>query len=386
VKIALLTTDNRQPFRQFDRPEPFFGTAPEALLQGFATLPGVEVHVVSCIRQPVPSPEKLAPNIFFHSVVVPKIGWMRTLYQGCVRATRKKLHEIRPDIVHGQGTELDCGISAAFSGFPNVLTIHGNMRLIAKVNQARPFSFNWMAARLEDFTLPRTDGIVAITNYTHDAVADRARRTWVLPNAVDESFFSVQAAPDSTAPPIGLCVGTICHRKNQNNFIRALDSLAKERKLKIIFLGQTDNSDYSREFLELIRDRPWCEHAGFADRATLKTYFQSATLVVLPTLEDNCPMVVLEAMAAGVPVLASNVGGVPDLIQPEVTGLFCNPARPESFGTGIARLLDDQPLAQRLATNAKAMALQRFHPQAVARQHLKIYQEVLYLTGSRARG
>ena len=177
MKIALLTTDNRQPFRQFDRPEPFFGTAPEALLQGFATLPELEVHVVSCIRQPVNSPEKIAPNIFFHSVVVPKIGWMRTLYQGCVRATRKKLREIQPDIVHGQGTELDCGISAAFSGFPNVLTIHGNMRLIAKVNQARPFSFNWMAARLEDFTLPRTDGIVAITHYTRDAVADRSEWT-----------------------------------------------------------------------------------------------------------------------------------------------------------------------------------------------------------------
>ncbi|MEI8290501.1 MAG: glycosyltransferase family 4 protein [Verrucomicrobiota bacterium] len=384
MKIALLTTDNRQPFRQFDRPEPFFGTAPEALLQGFAALPEAEVHVVACIRRPVNSPEKLAPNIFFHSVVVPKIGWMRTLYQGCVRATRKKLREIQPDIVHGQGTELDCGISAAFSGFPNVLTIHGNMRLIAKVNQARPFSFNWMAARLEDFTLPRTDGIVAITNYTRTAVASRARHTWVLPNAVDESFFSVQAAPDLTAPPIGLCVGTICHRKNQNHFIRALDSLAKERKFKIIFLGLTDHSAYSREFLELIRERPWCEHAGFADRTNLKTYFQSATLVVLPTLEDNCPMVVLEAMAAGVPVLASNVGGVPDLIEPEVTGLFCHPDQPESFRTGITRLLDDRPLAQQLATNAKTAALQRFHPQAVARQHLKIYQEVLTMTGSRA--
>ena len=381
MKIALLTTDNRQPFRQFDRPEPFFGTAPEALLQGFATLPELEVHVVSCIRQPVNSPEKIAPNIFFHSVVVPKIGWMRTLYQGCVRATRKKLREIQPDIVHGQGTELDCGISAAFSGFPNVLTIHGNMRLIAKVNQARPFSFNWMAARLEDFTLPRTDGIVAITNYTHDAVADRARRTWVLPNAVDESFFSVQAAPDLTAPPIGLCVGTICHRKNQNNFIRALDLLAQEREFKIIFLGQTDQSAYSREFLELIRERPWCEHAGFADRTTLKTYFQSATFVALPTLEDNCPMVVLEAMAAGVPVLASNVGGVPDLIEPEVTGLFCHPDQWESFRVGVARLLDDGELRQRLAAAALHQARERFHPLAIARRHLVIYREVLKARG-----
>ena len=377
MKIALLTTDNRQQFCQYDKMEPWFGTAPAALLQGFAQLPEIEVHVVSCILQPVRSPVKLAPNILFHSVVVPKIGWMRTLYQGCIRATRKKLRKIQPDIVHGQGTELDCGISAAFSGFPNVLTIHGNMRLIAKINDVRPFSFNWMAARLEDFTLPRTDGIVAITNYTRAAVSSRARRTWVLPNAVDESFFSVKAAPDLTAPPIGLCVGTICHRKNQNHFIRAMDSLAQERKFKIIFLGQTDNSPYNREFLELIRERPWCEYAGFADRTNLKTYYQSATFVVLPTLEDNCPMVVLEAMAAGVPVLASNVGGLPDLIEHEQTGLFCDPQQMEGFCEGVARLLDDRPLAQQIVTNAKARAKECFYPKVIAQRHLEIYRDVL---------
>ena len=199
MKIALLTTDNRHPFRQYDRREPFFGTAPEALLQGFARLPEVEIHVISCIRQPVCSPEKLAPNIFFHSLTVPKIGWLRTGYQGCIRAVRKKLKEIQPDIVHGQGTELDCGISAVFSGFPNVLTLHGNMRLVAEVNQARPFSFLWLAARLENFTLPRTNGVVCITRYTQAAVAQLAPRTWVVPNAVDESFFAITAAPEAVS-------------------------------------------------------------------------------------------------------------------------------------------------------------------------------------------
>src|SRR5471030_3182490 len=88
MKIAILTTDNREPYRQYDKPAPWFGTAPEALLQGFAQLPEIEVHVVSCTQQPmVSSPGKLADNVFFHSLHVPKIGWQRTLYQGCVRAT-----------------------------------------------------------------------------------------------------------------------------------------------------------------------------------------------------------------------------------------------------------------------------------------------------------
>jgi glycosyltransferase involved in cell wall biosynthesis len=86
-------------------------------------------------------------------------------------------------------------------------------------------------------------------------------------------------------------------------------------------------------------------------------------------------------MAAGVPVLASNVGGVPDLIESEKTGLFCDPDRPESFRDGVARLLADRALAQQLATTAKAEALRRFHPLVIARQHLEIYRQALQPTG-----
>jgi glycosyltransferase involved in cell wall biosynthesis len=376
MRIVILTTDNREPHKDYDNPVPHFGTAPAALLQGLAMIPEIEVHVVSCIRHPVKSPEKIAPNIYFHSLVVPKIGWMRTLFQGCIRATRKKIHEIQPDIVHGQGTEADCSISAIFSGFPNVLTLHGNMRLIAALNRERPFSYNWIAAKLEGFVLPRTSGVVCITNYTRDAVKSLTPQTWVLPNAVDASFFDVQASPDHSAPPIGLCVGTLCPRKNQNDFIRALDPLATKTKFRIIFASEPARDEYGAKFHQLVGERPWCEHVGFLNREQLKTRLGTASFVALPTREDNCPMVVLEAMAAGVPVLASNVGGVPDLVQHEVNGLFCDPDRPETFRTNIARLLDDRALAARLAAEAKAQALKRFHPLVVAQKHVDIYREV----------
>src|SRR4051812_4410744 len=200
MKLAFLTTDNREHYKDYGAQSPYFGTAPEALLQGFAGLKKLEVHVVSCTQARMTSPAQLASNIFFHSLHVSKAGWMRTLYLGCVQATRKKLREILPDIVHGQGTERDCAISAVFSGFPNVLTIHGNMRLIATVNKAPPFSFQWLAARLERFTIPRSAGIVCITHYTQQAVKSLARRTWIVPNAVDSSFFDVNSKPAADAP------------------------------------------------------------------------------------------------------------------------------------------------------------------------------------------
>ena len=381
MRIAILTTDLREAILGCTDPHPRIGIAPGVLLQGFALVPEVEVHVVSCLKEPLRSVEKIAPNIFYHGVAVPRVGWLRTGYQGCIRAVRKKLKAIRPDIVHGQGTERDCAISAIFSGFPNVITIHGNMRKIARASHARPFSFLWLSAKLEGFTIPRTDGVVCITNYTRNAVKNLARRTWILPNAVDAGFFDVQAAPDLNAPPVGLCVGTICGYKNQNAFIRALDPLAKENKFKLVFLGQPDAGDYGREFLQLVHERPWCEHAGFANREQLKAWLKSASFLALPTREDNCPMVVLEAMAAGVPVLASKIGGVPDLIESEKTGLFCDPDRPESFREGVARLLADRALTQQLAATAKAEALRRFHPLVIARQHLEIYRQALQPTG-----
>jgi glycosyltransferase involved in cell wall biosynthesis len=379
MKVAFLTTDNREHHRKYELATPYFGTAPDALLQGFAQVSGIEIHVVSCTQQALHSPEKLAPNIFFHSLFVPKIGWMRTGYQGCIRATRKRLQKIQPNIVHGQGTERDCSISAIFSGFPNVLTLHGNMRSVARLNRARPFSFLWLAAKLEGFTIPRTDGVICISSYTCELVKKYSRKTWVVPNAVDSGFFGVQSTPvsDAATPALGLCVGTICHRKNQNNFIRALDPLAAQNNFKIIFLGEVAEDDYGTEFIQLVKERSWCEYVGWAGRDELKRYFSYAAFVALPSLEDNCPMVVLEAMAAGIPVLASKVGGVPELIETGKTGLLCDPQQPETFRVGAARLLEDRDLARQLANHAKHQALQRFSPRIVAQQHVDIYRQVL---------
>ncbi len=376
MKLALLTSDARESFRDYGKPAPIFGTAPAALLEGFADQPALQVHVVSCYQRQVACPKKLAPNIHFTGLHVPRLGWLRSGYLGCIKAVRRYLKVVAPDIVHGQGTERDCAISAVWSGYPNVLTIHGNMRLIAEVTGARPFSFNWIAGYLERITLPRTNGVICITNYTRGAVSPLARRTWLLPNAVDSSFFRLEVIPPSR--PTVLVIGNVDVRKNQNHFIRSLDPLAKRYPLQIVFLGQVSERDsYGKEFLTLIGERPWCVYEGFVDRSATKAWFQKSTMLALPTREDNCPMVVLEAMAAGLPVAASRVGGIPDLIEDEVTGLLFDPTRPETFLKEVQRILNQPAVAQAMAARAKAMARTRFHPSVIANHHLAIYEEVL---------
>lgn len=377
LKIVQLTTDNREPFREYHKSDPWFGTAPEALLQGLARLNRqVEVHVVSCTQRPMHSPEKLAENIWFHSLHVPKIGWLRTGYQGCIRAVRKRLKVIQPDIVHGQGTERDCAITAVLSGFPNVITIHGNMRLVAEVNRTKPFSFNWLAARLEQFTIPRSRGVVCLTNHSRKAVSNLARKTWLIPNAVDESFFDIE--PARAEKHTVLCVGTVCLHKNQNRLIQALDSIVRPPGFLLRFLGRAPEGDpYCAEFFRLIATRPWCTYAGFAGRAELETYLAGASALILPSLEENCPMVILEAMAAGVPVAAAMVGGVLDLIEPGISGYLFDPTNSKSIGQSVVSLLYDGETAKRMREVARQRALQSFHPDVIAQAHLAIYREVI---------
>jgi glycosyltransferase involved in cell wall biosynthesis len=378
MRIALITADNREDSRRYDESEPRFGTAPTALLEGFMTIPEAEIHVVCCVQRSVKSPQKLAENIYYHSLVVPKLGWMRGAYLGCISAVREKLKAIQPQIVHGQGTERHCALAATWSGFTNLITIHGNMREISRLLQSHPFSYLWLAAKLERITIPRAGGVICITNYTRRAVARLAKRTWVLPNAVDPRFFDIDADPNRNEVPIILCVGDIGVRKNQNRFIQSLDSIAARLKFRVVFLGRLDDTQvYGREFLELLQSRPWCRYEGFIDREKLKLLFQGASVLALPSLEDNCPMVVLEAMAAGLPVLASNVGGVPDLIQSGKTGLLCDPSDPLTISGGVKRLLENPEFCKTVAIEGRRHARADFHPSVIANRHIQIYEEVL---------
>ena len=264
MKIALLTTDNREHQRTYAETVPRFGPAVEALLEGLAGLSDLEVHVIACTQRPMQAPEKLAQNIWFHLLHVSKIGWLRTGYQGCVRAIRKKLRELQPDLVHGQGTERECALSAVLSGFPNVVTIHGNMRAVARSVGARLGSYLWCAARLEAFTLRRAGGVFCNSAYTERVVRQCNQRAWRIPNALRLPFFETPiASRPPTNPPILLNVGAIAPHKRQLPLLALAEQLQQEGQFcEMRFVGAVNSSRaYGRKFLEGIKA---AEGRGFA--------------------------------------------------------------------------------------------------------------------------
>ena len=374
--ILQITTDRREHDADYSAAVPYFGTAPEGLLDGFKEFPEAEVHVISCTKREMSAPLKLSKNIWYHQQVIPGLGWGKTLFSGSIRAVRSLIREINPDIVHGQGTERDCAMAAVLSGKPNILTIHGNMRVHAQMEDKRASYYYKLAAALEGFCLRRTGGVVAISGYTRDLVKPLCDRTWLLPNAVDRRYFDIE--PVTPAVPRFLFVGSIGKRKNPLGLIEACEPMLRAGECTIAFAGEGEHaSEYWRRFEEKLSGVPGLELLGFLSRDELAQEFARSSAVVLPTFEDNCPMVVLEGMAAGLPVAASRVGGVPDLIQHDIDGLMFDPSSPADMRQVLERIARDVELRQRLGIRARQTALERFHPRVIAAEHLRIYREVL---------
>jgi glycosyltransferase involved in cell wall biosynthesis len=370
--------DNREDARRYSEPEPRFGTAPEALLEGFEGVRECEVHVVSCVHKPVRSPAKLSDNIYYHSLVVPKWGWLRGAYLGCIRAARKKLREIKPDIVHGQGTERYCALCAVYSGFPNVVTIHGNMREIAKVNRARPLSYLWLAGRLERWTLARTGGVLCNSAYTRQNISPLARTAWMVPNAVREIFFSPpQGVPDS--PPVLLNIGVISLRKSQNELLELAARLhGRKAKFQMQFIGKLDErTAYGAEFRSRIT---WAQQEGYARYVAYKAEGElvelmdrAAGLVHFPK-EEAFGLVVAEGLARNLKLFGARVGGIMDIAAGVEGAELFDPSDWAALEEAILKWLSTG--SPRIKQGTEEMR-NRYHPAVIARRHLEIYRQAI---------
>jgi glycosyltransferase involved in cell wall biosynthesis len=379
LKIVQFTTDNREQQNDYGNPEPHFGTAPQALLEGFSQLAGVEVHVVSCVRSEVRNPGKILGNIHYHPVMVPKLGWMSMLYAGCIRATSRLVRELSADIVHGQGTERDCAMNAVHSGLPSIVTIHGNMaelnRLGSTFKTAR--AYGYMASRLETHSLGRAMGVLCNSAYTEGLVAPRARRTWRVPNAIRSRFFQRAARLDKPQIPTLVNVGLISPRKRQLELLRIIGGIVSSGKqVHVVFAGGlSEASAYGAAFAAELRKAEKAGYAsfvGFLDEPGLIDLLDSSHAFLHFPSEEAFGLVVAEAMARGLKFFGANLGGIVDIAD-GVDGAELHDDF-ESLQTGIVKWLDAGAPAP---LNASSEIASRYHPLVVAEQHVEIYRDVL---------
>jgi glycosyltransferase involved in cell wall biosynthesis len=389
MRIAILTTDKREHEKDYANAKVSFGAAPEALLQGLAALPGeAEVHVIACLQQqPAPSPEKIADNIWYHGLHVPNIGWLKTGYLGCIRAARKKVREINPDIVHGQGTERDCAISAVFSGFSNVVTVHGCMNAIAELHHSRIGSFQWLQAQVENVTLPRTAGIVCISDYVKNWVAKYGTKTWLAPNAIQKMFFDFpRQQSEPLKKPLLINVGVISERKRQHELIKLLEDLRVEGlDFDALFVGILPPSPYATTFTTMLNEANR-KHGGFQhipkldDESFCKLY-DGASAMIHFSNEESFGLTFAEAIARGLYLFASEVGAIRDIAKGVNRVQIIGLDKWDELKERVREWMVSGAWKQPRPASAPEEFIARYHPVSVARKHLEIYRSVIESKG-----
>jgi glycosyltransferase involved in cell wall biosynthesis len=174
-----------------------------------------------------------------------------------------------------------------------------------------------------------------------------------------------------------LCVGRLSSEKGQADLLAALRLLRRDRPqlaIKLILVGD----GIERPTLERAAAAPDLASAViFAGHSSnVWPYFSLADVLALPSHSEGSPNALLEAMAAGVPIVACKVGGVPETVEDGSSALLVPPSNPAAMASALARVLEDRALAARLVTNASERLVTRFSPEARYQALLGVYRAV----------
>jgi glycosyltransferase involved in cell wall biosynthesis len=116
---------------------------------------------------------------------------------------------------------------------------------------------------------------------------------------------------------------------------------------------------------------------GYVSNDQIKAIaYSAADLYVFPTRADNLPLVLIESMACGTPMVSFKVGGVPDLLRPGITGYLAEPENPEDFCNGIVQLLEDESLRSHMGEQCRSIALKEYTLELQVQRYIEMYQRL----------
>ncbi len=252
-------------------------------------------------------------------------------------------------------------------------------------DQGRGSSGGLVYARLmARATLRPADRVVADTHLEAELLARwgvAPERIVVVPNGIDlAEFRQLERDRSASRPPTILFVGRLYpEQKGLGPLLEAFALVAPEKRAELRLVGEDwGGADLVRR---LAAARGVAERVvlrGPLSRAALLEEYAAADLLVLPSLFEPFGIVLLEAMAAGLPVVASRVGGVPEVVEEDRTALLVPPGDPLALARALERVLDEAELARDLGRRGR-LRVEAFSWERLAPRWVALFEE---LTGS----
>jgi len=298
-----------------------------------------------------------------------------------VRAIRSYILKNGIDLIHTHGYKADIYGYAAIRGksIASVATCHS---WLDRVKQP-PLSLRLYGVL--DKAALRRFGIVAAVS---DSLADLLARLGIhpgnirsIPNGIDVEVF--RKALPTFGEEIGkgkkIAVGMVSRLvpgKGADVLLRAAQMILKEHpEVVFAFIGEGTERERLMQLAHELKITTSCVFAG--QRHDMPEVYASLDIVVLPSFSEGMPMAILEAMAAGKPVVATDVGAISSIVIPEKTGILVKPGDAEGVQAAIKRILLDPSLGIALGRNAHELVRDKHSVNHMSSSYLEAYRQAL---------
>jgi glycosyltransferase involved in cell wall biosynthesis len=322
---------------------------------GEAAAANCEMHVLP-LRNPAGSP--ILESLQSLGVPVHSLGDVRLRDVQRFSALRSLVRQLGIDVVHTHlGLSNTWGTTAAkWAGVPCVATIHNV--------QDEAQRFGGLKRRLQSFTLKyMTSEVIAcapqVATYVRNRMHVPARRVVQIPNAIDVDAFAHanagnvvgvrQELLDGRSGPLVISVGTLQVAKGHDVLARAWPAVLEDfPEATLALIGRCDDNEATvRRHIAQLEIGESVRLVG--PRSDIPAVYGAADAIVLPSRREGLPLTLLEALAAGKPVVASRVGGIPDVVKHGRDTLLVDPEKPAALAAALISLLHDPALQQALA-------------------------------------
>jgi len=268
-------------------------------------------------------------------------------------------------------------IVASVDNLPGISWSYGSIRLIDILAKAYTYS-------LGKKTLIACDKVVLLYKklmYDMVSLGIPSSRIEVIPNGIDLRKFNPFIDATKTKKMLGLkdhkiilFIGRLVPVKGLTYLFEAVEMLVKEiRDIKLIIAG---DGPYRKEYEKVARPiEKYTLFLGFCN--DIPQLLSASDVLVLPSVSEGWPAVILEAAACGKPAICSNVGGIPEMVIHGKTGYLINPGDVDALVYYLARILSSDSLKEDMGMAACKYVQEHFSCEVMVRKYLKLYNDLL---------
>jgi glycosyltransferase involved in cell wall biosynthesis len=242
--------------------------------------------------------------------------------------------------------------------------------------------------RFEKYSLERCENFITVSNWMRNVLWDNypniSRNITPIYNGIDPSRYSPEKSKnnldvlENINEPIVLFSSRLTTAKGAHFLIKAIPKIIENNKnVHFVFTGAGDKGPWISLMKKYNIGSDYYTFLGYLDYEDLPTLYAKASIYLLPTLYENFPFRMIEAMACGTPVIGTNICAIPEAIENGKNGLLIPTKNDKAIANGVLRLLEDEIYLKKLGENARKTVLQKFSWENIINSIMDVYEKSL---------